>query len=354
MQKPVVTIISPTYNHARWISACIDSVIHQSYQQWELILVDDASVDQTETIVREYCRTDPRIRYIRHRVNYGPLRLADTYNDAFRQAQGDFIAILEGDDLWPPYKLQTQVEWNLADPLLCLSCGAVQQIGEASAVFRVPKKFRGTITTEALLEGILLRRIFPGPVTTMISRTCLENIGGFQSAPMFPATDLPTFLKLLTCKGHVRCENLVLGYWRIQPEQITQHYFETMDAIGLKLKLESAHESAFAINPSQVRRAHRPVTMRTKFRHLRRSLKDHDQKTAYHLARRLLLRGSLKQRMLAAYALILAFVGSDMEQLIKTSLWIKNNILNRRHTWDQVNQEPWQARSRHQSDTGLW
>jgi glycosyltransferase involved in cell wall biosynthesis len=333
MQGPLVTIITPTYNHARWLPACLDSVLGQTYQSWELIIVDDASVDHTEDIVREYCRADTRIAYVRHPVNYGPWRLAETYNDALHQAHGDFVAILEGDDLWPSDKLQTQVQWHMDDPLLRLSCGTVQQIGETSTIFRIPKKYRGIITTDALLKGILLREIFPGPVTTMISRPYLQSIGGFQSAPMFPATDLPTFLKLLAGQGHARCENIVLGYWRTQPEQVTQHYFETMDAGGLQLKLDTVRESGLAINPSLVKRAHHPVSMRTQFRHLRRSLKEHDQATAYHLAWRLLLGGSVKQRVVAVYAFILAFVGSDMERLIHASLWIKHTVINRHQTW---------------------
>lgn len=329
MRNPLVTVITPTYNHARWISACIDSVLSQTYPKWEQIIVDDASTDNTAQIVRGYCLADTRITYIRHDINQGPWQLAQTYNDALQVAKGDFVAILEGDDLWPSHKLQTQVGWHLAHPELVLSCGALQQIDQNSTVFRIPKKFRGIMTTEALLEGILLRQIFPGPVTTMVNRAPLEHIGGFQSAPNFPATDLPTFLALLLGHGKVRCEDAIMGYWRVQPEQVTQHYFESMDTTGLQLKFTTLSQSTLSITSEQVHRAHQPVVMRTKFHQLRMALIKRDQTTAYRLALNLLRGGNKRQRVLAAYALILATLGGNMERLIKAAHWINNRLFHR-------------------------
>src|SRR5688500_648199 len=91
---PRVSIISPVYNADRYIGACIDSVLAQTFTDWEQIIVDDGSTDQTEAVVRKY--NDPRIRYVRlpHR---GLPALAESYNVALRDARGALIAVLEGD-----------------------------------------------------------------------------------------------------------------------------------------------------------------------------------------------------------------------------------------------------------------
>src|SRR5258708_22225644 len=94
--SPVVSIITPVYNHERFISAAIQSVIWQSYQNWEQIIIDDGSTDSTAKIIAGFL--DTRIRYC-HQENSGIEALAHTYNRALSLCRGEFIAILEGDKL---------------------------------------------------------------------------------------------------------------------------------------------------------------------------------------------------------------------------------------------------------------
>src|ERR1700676_1516199 len=100
--SPLVSIIRPTFNHEKYIGPCIESLLKQSYQNWELIAIDDGSTDRTAEIIRGF--VDPRIRYV-HQENKGVEALAHTYNHALTICNGELIAILEGDDLWPPGKL---------------------------------------------------------------------------------------------------------------------------------------------------------------------------------------------------------------------------------------------------------
>ena len=106
---PLVSIITPTFQHERFIHSCLRSVLAQDYGRWELIVIDDASTDRTAQIVESYARRDSRIRLVQHQTNYGTARLADTYNEALAHCAGDLIAILEGDDEWRPKKLSAQV-----------------------------------------------------------------------------------------------------------------------------------------------------------------------------------------------------------------------------------------------------
>ena len=109
-----VSIITATYNHEKFIAKCIESVLRQTYPNWEQIIVDDGSTDNTESIVREYAAKDSRIKYIR-KEHEGIMNLKNSYNLALDNSTGDLIAILEGDDYWPDYKLEVQVPYFKED-----------------------------------------------------------------------------------------------------------------------------------------------------------------------------------------------------------------------------------------------
>lgn len=101
----LVSIIMPSYNTGRFIKETIDSVLAQSYSDWELIIVDDCSTDNTDEIVKPYL-ADARIRYIKNDTNSGA---AVSRNRALREAKGRWIAFLDSDDLWEPQKLEKQI-----------------------------------------------------------------------------------------------------------------------------------------------------------------------------------------------------------------------------------------------------
>lgn len=101
----LVSIIMPSYNTGRFIAETINSVLAQTYENWEIIIVDDCSTDNTDEIVAEYLR-DERIRYFKNEKNSGA---AVSRNRALREARGEWIAFLDSDDLWSPDKLEKQV-----------------------------------------------------------------------------------------------------------------------------------------------------------------------------------------------------------------------------------------------------
>lgn len=101
----LVSIIMPSYNTANYIEESVKSVIAQTYSDWELIIVDDCSTDNTDAVVSPFL-TDPRIKYFKNEKNSGA---AVSRNRALREAKGKWIAFLDSDDLWLPEKLQKQI-----------------------------------------------------------------------------------------------------------------------------------------------------------------------------------------------------------------------------------------------------
>ena len=103
----LVSIIMPSYNTAQYISDSIQSVINQTYQNWELLIVDDCSTDSTDEIIKLFL-VDSRIRYYKSEKNVGA---AESRNRALREAKGRWIAFLDSDDLWSPTKLYEQIHF---------------------------------------------------------------------------------------------------------------------------------------------------------------------------------------------------------------------------------------------------
>lgn len=103
-----VSIITPSYKSERFISQTIESVLAQTYQDWEMIIVDDVSPDNSNYIIEEYSKTDSRIKFIKLEKNSGP---AIARNKAIEEAKGRYIAFLDADDLWKPEKLEKQINF---------------------------------------------------------------------------------------------------------------------------------------------------------------------------------------------------------------------------------------------------
>lgn len=108
MNKPLVSIVTPCYNSENYLSETIESVITQTYSNWELIIVDDISTDDSIKVIREYCEKDSRIKYFVLEEK-GGASLAR--NRAIREARGKYIAFLDSDDVWKEEKLEKQIKF---------------------------------------------------------------------------------------------------------------------------------------------------------------------------------------------------------------------------------------------------
>lgn len=106
----LVSIITPSYNTEKFIAETIESVVSQSYQNWEMIIVDDVSTDRSVKIIENYIKQDSRIKLIKLKSNSGA---AVARNKAIAKANGRFIAFIDSDDLWKPTKLEEQISFML-------------------------------------------------------------------------------------------------------------------------------------------------------------------------------------------------------------------------------------------------
>lgn len=125
LKTDLVSIIMPSYNSEKFIKASIDSVLNQSYQNWELLITDDGSTDNSKEIINEYVLLDFRIQLFSIK-NQGA---AVARNNSIKQAKGNFIAFLDSDDIWLSKKLEKQI-YFMKQNKIALSYTAYEKINE--------------------------------------------------------------------------------------------------------------------------------------------------------------------------------------------------------------------------------
>lgn len=169
---PTVSVIMPTHNRAALVREAIESVLAQTATDWELVVVDDGSQDQTPQVLRDYARRDARI----HVARQSHQGLTAARNHGLRLARGEFMAFLDDDDLWLPEKLSVQVPYMQRQPELGLSYSQFYLRGASAGARPIYPKRPGT-TFRELFHGNFIQ-----VPTVMIRRSCLDAVGEFSPA----------------------------------------------------------------------------------------------------------------------------------------------------------------------------
>ena len=163
----LVSVIVPVYNVAKYIAATVESVLAQTYDNFELLLIDDGSPDDSITICQQF--SDPRITIIRQ-PNRG---LSAARNTGIRNAQGDYLAFLDGDDLWLPEKLAKHITHLNQSEEVGVSYSAsafINENGDSLGIYQIPQLQNVT------LRDILCRNPIGNGSTPVIRREVLEDI----------------------------------------------------------------------------------------------------------------------------------------------------------------------------------
>ena len=207
VKTPLVTVLTTTYNHSKFIADCIRSVLAQTYANWEQVIVDDGSTDGTEEIIKEF--DDERIVYVKQE-HVGVQRLSETCNRGLRLAKGDLIAILEGDDMFPKRKLELQL--GSLDDGAVLSFGKCVIVNQDKRVLGItPVNAKHYLSVTDWLKPLLIHDYITA-VTTVMRKDALIKIGGFIQPQNTSAVDYSTFLELALV-GKFSFVNEILGIW---------------------------------------------------------------------------------------------------------------------------------------------
>lgn len=208
--NPLISIITPTYNRSYYLSGAIDSVLDQTYGNFELIIVDDGSTDDTGTLVEPYL-SDQRIKYF-YQSNQGQ---SVARNKGISESNGEFICFLDSDNSWLPNKLERSLKEFWSFPNADIVYGDSILIDENSAEIGrgTMKRYSGRITHHLLKDNIVSMN------TTMTRRKCFDEMGCFNESDRV-AEDYELWLRFST-KFEFRHISEYLGYYRIMEDQIS-------------------------------------------------------------------------------------------------------------------------------------
>jgi glycosyltransferase involved in cell wall biosynthesis len=164
-----ISIITPCYNSAQFISRTIESVVAQTYQNWEMLIVDDCSTDESCKIVLEYSQKDARIKLYKMERNYGA---AVCRNVAIEFSQGQYLAFLDSDDIWYPEKLEKQL-WFMQENDCDFSFTEYEYIDEYDDRLGIK-----TRVIKKLTYRKMLLYCFPGCLTVMYRQDINSKVYG--------------------------------------------------------------------------------------------------------------------------------------------------------------------------------
>lgn len=199
--QPLVSIIMPSYNSELTIKESIDSIIQQSYDNWELLITDDCSSDNTQQIINQYMEKDNRINLVINKVNSGA---GFSRNQSILRSSGKYIAFLDSDDIWLPNKLEKQIEFMEVGNIL-FSYGPYQKFSnnELRGSYFPPE----SVTYDQLLYGCVI-----GCLTVIFNAEIL----GRQTMPLIrKRQDMGLWLQLLKLCGKAYAIQDILAFYRV-------------------------------------------------------------------------------------------------------------------------------------------
>lgn len=226
----LVSIIMPSWNCAKFVEETLQSVLVQTYSNWELIFQDDCSTDNTKEIVEHYAAKDSRIKYECSAKNSGA---AITRNNALKRTNGRWIAFLDSDDIWLPTKLEEQLKFMTKNNY-SFSYTQYEEINETS------ENLGRTISGPKHIGKLgMYAYCWPGCLTVMYNR---ELIGTIQIADIKKNNDYAMWLKVIQ---HTDCHLLdkILAKYRKRTGSISNHSYIQLIKWHYRLFNESEHKN---------------------------------------------------------------------------------------------------------------
>jgi teichuronic acid biosynthesis glycosyltransferase TuaG len=210
-----VSIIMPSYNSSRFIRKSIETVLNQTYKNWELLITDDNSSDETCAIIEEYVLKDNRIKLFRLVENVGG---ALARSNSIDHATGRFIAFCDSDDLWVPDKLEKQIKF-MAENNCAFAFAPYYVIDEED------RKLGLSTTRKKVNYHDILRTCDIGCLTAVYDR---EQLGNMHMANIKKRHDYTLWLRILRKIPYAYSFQEPLGYYRLRRHSLSRNKLKTM------------------------------------------------------------------------------------------------------------------------------
>ncbi|MEO8255381.1 MAG: glycosyltransferase [Flavobacterium sp.] len=224
---PKITVLMPVYNCELYIKEAVDSILNQTFSDFEFIIIDDASSDSTVSIIKTY--NDPRIQLIEKPQNSG---YTNSLNHGLTIATGEYIARMDGDDISLPERFAKQVRFLDANPDVVL-CGSVFTIIGTDIIVTVPENNEN-------IKLAMLKDCCIGHPTVMMRKNTLDKFSLIYDATKEPAEDYDLWTRMLVIGKLHNLQEVLLQY-RVHNSQVSQKRNEQQTNIALEIKTNLIH-----------------------------------------------------------------------------------------------------------------
>ena len=221
--NPRISIITASYNYADLISQTIESVIQQTYKNWELIVIDDGSSDNSREVIQKYCDECPKIKLVTHE-NQKNKGLCETIKLGCQLSKGEYVAFLESDDIWHENHLQQKIKILDKYSGLPVIFNAVELFGDKKSQSRLDEYFtfqkfflKKQTYPSNLFNYFLFINLIPTFSCVLIKKAILENLD--FNAPFQPHLDWFLWMQI-AYTNELYYIDLPLTKWRIHPKSL--------------------------------------------------------------------------------------------------------------------------------------
>ena len=213
--SPLVSVVIPSYNHGRFLGRALQSVIDQTYTNWEVIIVDNRSTDNTDEVLAGFL--DSRLVHLKT-DNKGVI--AKSRNVGIRVARGEWIAFLDSDDWWNTDKLKRAIV--AAGEGFDVVYHGLEIVGGASGLFKKKIIYNRQVKSPVLVD-LLMKRNALATSSVMIRKEILLRVDGMNESPeMVAAEDYNTWLKCSRVTEKFFCISECLGYYSVHDQSVSK------------------------------------------------------------------------------------------------------------------------------------
>lgn len=247
--KPQISIVLPTYNGSQYIEKAINSILNQTFQEWELIIVDDCSIDHTYEIIKKYVSLDSRICCTRNEDN---LKLPKSLNVGFELSRGKYLTWTSDDNYYHSNALEKMYEYLEHYIDIPMVCADMNIIDEDDKVIRTTSDYDD------------MRMLYNNCVGAcfLYRKTVYDKLGGYD-ADMFLVEDYAYWIRILCTYGHIGTIDKVLYSYRIHKQSLTETKKKDISSQLARLRLKNIDwlMERLKINPEELTQIYYEMVM---------------------------------------------------------------------------------------------
>lgn len=220
---PKISVVMPVYNGGKYLKEAIDSVLGQTFSDFEFIIINDCSTDNTESIIKSY--NDSRIKYIKNKKNLG---VAESLNMGLEMAKGEYIARMDADDISLPKRFEIQIRFMGRHKNIAVCGGAIESFGEAHGR-AYNERSKGKTRVGFLFKSCLFHP------TVMMRRDIIEREHYRYDVHFDKVEDYELWTRILPKYDICSIRRVLLKY-RVHSGQVTQNYSQIHKQLSFELK----------------------------------------------------------------------------------------------------------------------